>query len=111
MLPLPAIGHNDFISQGVFKRYLKSRMEKTADKSTELQTANDQYHLVCTYILLFLDSKLKDLSHDWDELQLNRGLKMGYTIFMEKAEKGSTAPLILNESAGANAKRVKTYAF
>jgi hypothetical protein len=89
-LTIPDIEHNDFISQGIQKKYLKQARDKTPEAVKAFQLVNEQYTTLCTYVLSFLNKQLKDDKKNWNNLLSNPSLRFGYTPFIEEMAKGKT---------------------
>lgn len=89
-LTIPGMEHNDFISQGIQKKFLSLEKERTVKAEIECKQAKEKYVALNNYILAFLDARLKNDPVKWDELLLNNASKLGHTPFLEHMPSGQT---------------------
>lgn len=84
-LTIPDLGHNDFISQGIQKKYVLSERNKNMqDAKNNFELALSKYSILCDYIISFLNAHLKEDKESMKNLLSNNSLKLGYTQFLEQ---------------------------
>jgi hypothetical protein len=89
-LTIPNISHNDFISQGIQRKYLLYQKNKKSDAGLIYDLAKEKYIKLCNYLLSFLNAKLKNNPAVWNDLNRNDFLKMGHDFFIEKMPAGKS---------------------
>lgn len=87
-LTIPDISHNDFIAQGVQRKYLRNKKNKTPASQIAYENAFGNYTKLCNYMLRFLNAKIKGDATAWNELMANRSARMGYNFFIEAMPAG-----------------------
>ncbi len=96
-LTLPDVDHNDFISQGIQRKFLNKELDR--EKQKVFVDANRKYSTLSKVILAFLNSNLKDQNKTWDSLILkSTQSKLGLEPHIEKALPGEPKPVKLAET-------------
>lgn len=67
-LTIPDLGHNDYISQGIQKRYLASKRIKSSDAYIQYQRTATKYVQINNATVLFFNAKLKGDSLEWEKM-------------------------------------------
>jgi tetratricopeptide (TPR) repeat protein len=88
---IPDIGHNDFISQGINKLYIKAKRSNSTETEQEYERARAQYQTVCNIILEFLNAHLKGNGDGWNVIVKSPHQNIGITPFVEIASKDTSA--------------------
>lgn len=90
---IPGVRHNDFISQGIIHNYVKREMKKTNANDKDYAGVAADYRDICSLILSFFDSKLKNDTKTF-ELYYQKDITCTGTKLkcMEFMPKGRTNP-------------------